>query len=174
VLAKQAPERLFVGVDADAGGLRELSGRAVRARLENVLFVRAAVEALPPELAGVADRLTIILPWGSLLAAVARPVVSALRGIRGLCQPGAALEVVLALDAARDASEAARLDLPALDAAHLRGALTSGYAEAGFAVTSVRALGLEDLARWPSTWARRLAHGRPRPVVKIEARASRD
>ena len=66
VLAREAPERLFVGVDASAAGMRERSGRACRSHVPNLLFVRAAVEALPPELTGIADDVTVVLPWGSL------------------------------------------------------------------------------------------------------------
>jgi 16S rRNA (adenine(1408)-N(1))-methyltransferase len=135
------------------------------------VYVRAAVEALPPELAGVADRVTVILPWGSLLAAVAGPRVPLLRQVRALCQPAATLTVVLAVDPARDAAEARRLDLPPLDESHLRGAVAEGYAAAGLAVASVRSLSAGRLGRWPSSWARRLAHGQGRVVFEIEARA---
>jgi hypothetical protein len=128
------------------------------------------VEALPPELAGVADRVTVILPWGSLLAAVARPEPEALRAVRALCQPRAELTVVLGIDAARDGAEARRLDLPALDAAYLAGPLAVAYGEAGFAVERVRRLMPGALGAWPSTWARRLAHGHGRDVFQIGAR----
>jgi 16S rRNA (adenine(1408)-N(1))-methyltransferase len=169
--AREAPDRLFVGVDADAAGLRVFSRRALRAGLPNVAYVRAALEALPRELAGTADGITVLLPWGSLLAAVARPNVEALGRIRGLCRPGAALTVVVAVDPVRDRAEAARLGLAGLGEALVNGALVAGYASAGFVVDTVRPLSLAELARWPSTWARRLAHGRPRPVQHIEARA---
>ena len=153
--------------------LQELSGRAARAGLANLIYVRSAVEGLPPELHGVADTVTVILPWGSLLAAVARPSVAALQGIRELCRAGALLTVVVSIDAARDFAEAGRLGLPLLDSAHLAGPLTAGYAAAGFAVCSAQPLDADQLARWPSTWARRLAHGRARPVLQIDARAVR-
>ena len=112
-----------------------------------------------------------MLPWGSLLAAVARPAVRLLLAIRALAQPGATLTVVLGIDPERDRAEAVRLDLPLLDRAHLEGPLRAGYAEARFQLTSVRPLTAAQLAAWPSTWARRLAHGQPRPVFQIEARA---
>jgi len=169
-LGREAPHRLFIGIDANVAGLRTFSGRSVRKRLANVIFVRASVEALPSELAGVADRVTVVLPWGSLLAAVARPLAPALAGIRSLCQPGARLSVVLSV-AERDLREAERLGVPPLDGRHLQD-LATGYAAAGFDVTSVRRLDLDELAAWPSTWARRLAHGRPRTIVRIDARAS--
>lgn len=168
-LGRDAPHRLFIGIDANAAGLRALSRRAARERLGNVIYVRASVEVLPLELAGVADRVTVVLPWGSLLAAVARPLVPALAGIRILCQPEASVSVVLSV-ADRDLREARRLGLPLLDGGHLQD-LAIGYAAAGFTVTSVRQLDPDELAGWPSTWARRLAHGQPRPVFQIDARA---
>ena len=170
-MARQDPERLFIGVDANAAGLRERSGGAWRAKLPNLFYVRAAVEELPPELADAADQVTVILPWGSLLAAVARPRAPLLGGIRGLCRPGAALTVVLSLDVVRDGAEVARLGLPRLDLGHLTATLGAGYADTGFALTRIIPLTAEGLARWPSTWAKRLAHGRARTTVQIEARA---
>jgi hypothetical protein len=160
-----------VGVDANAAALRQLSGRAVRARLRNLLYVRAAVEDLPAELGGGADRVTIVLPWGSLLAAVTRPDVTVLTGVRGVCQPNARLTIVLAVDAARDGAEVRRLGVPSLDDAYIRGPLRTAYAAAGFRVSHVRTGGLDELELWPSTWARRLEHGRPRPVTRIDASA---
>ena len=133
--------------------------------------MRAAIESLPPELGAAADRVTVVLPWGSLLAAVARPVLPALQAIRGLCRPGAVLTVVLGVDPDRDRAEAARLGLPALDAAHFQGPLSADYAAGGFRVARVRPVSPDQLARWPSTWAKRLAHGRVRSVFEIEARA---
>jgi len=161
-----------VGIDANAAGLRPFSGRALRAGLSNVIYVRAAVEDLPPALAGIADHVSVVLPWGSLLAAVAGPSTTVLRGVRGLCRPGATLEVVLGCEPVRDLGELARLGLPALAEAALPGRLAAGYEAAGFALTCVRPIAPGDLARWPSTWARRLAHGRDRSFLRVVARAS--
>ena len=171
-MARQKADRLFVGLDANLSGLRHVSTRAARAGLTNLVYVRASIEDLPAELAGVADEVTAILPWGGLLAAFANPVVPLLRNVRGLCARGAALTVVLGVDPQRDLAEVLRLGLPVMDARHFAGVLAAGYAEAGFEVTSVRAQTSEDLARWPSSWAKRLAFGRPRPVFQVEARAA--
>jgi 16S rRNA (adenine(1408)-N(1))-methyltransferase len=171
-LAREAPERLFVGIDANAAGLIRFSGRAVRAGLPNVLYVRAAVERLPSALAGVADRVSVVLPWGSLLAAVAGRSAAVLQGVRALCQSGARLTVVLGLDPARDRAEILRLGLPPLTDARFGDDLGVGYAAAGFSLISVRPMGRDQLARLPSTWARRLAHGGDRSLLRIEARAA--
>jgi 16S rRNA (adenine(1408)-N(1))-methyltransferase len=171
VLARRSPDRLFIGLDANVAALREVSGRAFRSGPANVLYARAAVEDLPRQLFGVADQVTVVLPWGSLLAAVAGPDEVLLRGIRRLCRDDARLAIVLALDPDRDRAEWIRLGLPRLDAAHLNGPLAAAYAEAGFVLKSVRPLGAPELAAWPSTWARKLAHGRPRSCFRVEATA---
>jgi hypothetical protein len=112
---------------------------------------------------------TVVLPWGSLLAAVAQPCVPVLRAIRGLCRPGAHLSVILAIDASRDRVELHRVGLTAFDAAHLHGALAAAYAAAGFDRIRARGITREELGRWRTTWAGRLAHGRERQAIAIEA-----
>ena len=109
---------------------------------------------------------------GSLLAAVVRPALPVLHGIRRLCRPNASLTAVVSLHAVRDRAALHRLELDGLGAEHLTGEMVGGYAAAGFAVTAVRPLTADGLARWPSTWAKRLAHGRPRSVFQVEARAA--
>lgn len=115
VLARSAnePDRLFVGIDAALDGLRDGSRRAVRGHLGSVLFVQAPVEILPPELGGIADEVTVTLPWGSLLAAILGSAPGVLAGIRALCRPGARIEVVFSIDPVRDEGELARLGLQA-------------------------------------------------------------
>jgi 16S rRNA (adenine(1408)-N(1))-methyltransferase len=169
--ARQSPERLFIGIDANAASLRALSSRASHERIPNLVYVRAAVEGLPTELAGIADRVTVVLPWGSLLSAVALPSVPALLSLRSVCQPGARLEVVLGSDPARDKAELRRLGLPSLAADELATRVEKGYAAAGFRLRRVRPLPAADLARLPSTWTRRLAFGSGRSFVQLAAAA---
>ncbi|HET7291365.1 MAG TPA: hypothetical protein VFM88_02975 [Vicinamibacteria bacterium] len=160
-----------MGLDANADGMRAFSGRALRARLGNVLYGRAALADLPRELDGVANGLTIVLPWAGLLAAVTRPEPAALGAIRRLCRAGATLDVVLALDPRRDRAELQRLGLPALSIPELRLRAAPACEAAGLGLCEVRVLGREELAAWPSTWARRLAHAHPRCVVHLAALA---
>ena len=167
--ARESAERLFIGIDANAAGMRELSGRARRERMRNLAYVRASIEALPAELGGIADRVTVVLPWGSLLAAVALPSLPALRNLRAVCQPGATLSIVLGSDPARDQAELRRLGLPPLAAAGLASRIHEGYAEAALRVVRVRAMAAEEIARFHSTWARRLGFGGVRSFVQVEA-----
>lgn len=86
----------MVGIDANADNLRTASQRAgaseARGSLPNLLFGRLALERAPGALEGLADRLSVLLPWGSLLRAAAGGEPEGLRRLRGLCAPGAELE----------------------------------------------------------------------------------
>jgi hypothetical protein len=121
----------------------------------------------------VADRVTIILPWGSLLAAVIAPSLPVLRAVRALCVRQGLLTVVLGSDPIRDRAEAERLGLPVLPLPMRQDDLPAGWAAAGFALGDVREIDPADLAAWPSTWAKRLAHGLRRRFWRLDARATR-
>jgi 16S rRNA (adenine(1408)-N(1))-methyltransferase len=114
---------------------------------------------------------TVILPWGSLLAAVARPSLPELSAMRGVCRPGAPLTVVLGGDPTRDRAEVARIGVSSLSLVERREELATTYATAGFALAGVREIDAADPGRWPSTWARRLSHGRGRRFWQLDATA---
>jgi 16S rRNA (adenine(1408)-N(1))-methyltransferase len=127
---------LFLGVDAVADNLRESSRRAP----PNALFGRLALEDAPGELAGFADRLTVLFPWGSLLRAIENGEPERLRAI---CKPGAAVCFVLELRG---------------DAA----ALLDRHRAAGFTLAA-RALSIDEARALPTTWAKKLGFsGHPR------------
>jgi hypothetical protein len=69
--AREHPAELVIGLDADARAMSDASRRASaterRGGLPNVIFLAAAVEELPGLLSGTADRVSVALPWGSLL-----------------------------------------------------------------------------------------------------------
>lgn len=150
---------------------RRAASKPARGGAPNFLAVRASVETLPSELCGVASEVRIILPWGSLLRAVASPDIDLLRGIRSLCHPGANLEVAFSLDPCRDAAALDRLDLGAMDDSHFH-ALRAGYGEAGFDLTTTESLGREGLRSLGTTWAAKLAHGVPRAAWRLSAIAA--
>jgi hypothetical protein len=160
------PDALVIGVDAIGDNLREISRKAARAGIPNALFGRLALEQAPEALAGLADRLTVFLPWGSLLRAVALPDPEALVRLRGLCKPAAHLHIVLGYHPSPDGGAIRTLDLPPLDEA----ALEAGYHRAGLAVKA-RRLSPVELRALPTTWARKLAFGRDRPFVELTGAA---
>ena len=130
--------------------------KPARGGTPNALFGRMALDRAPGELAGLADVLTVLLPWGSLLRAVAVPEEEGLLRLRALCKPRARVRILFGYDPISDRAAIETLGLPALDDPGLPGRLQNRY----------RALGLElrahpctagELRALRTTWAQKLA-----------------
>ena len=108
VEATADPRALVIGIDADARTMAERSRRAAAASAKgghpNAVFLASGVELLPPELDGIADRVTVRFPWGSLLrgAIGADPAVSA--SIARLVSPVGTLELAVSMTSRHDPS----------------------------------------------------------------------
>ena len=157
--ARADPTRLVIGVDADAASMRPAARRAQRASLDNAVFVVAAVESLPSDLAAVADHVTISFPWGSLLRGVLGAGDRVLPAIAQLCRPGASIQAMWSLTA-RDASAAIAPD---------PGWLVDRFDAEGLQVVELRDASAEEIAATGSSWAKRLGVGRHRPATLLRA-----
>lgn len=155
--ARREPGRFVVGIDA----CRENLHTAARGAPENALFAIANACALPEELMGMADRVTINFPWGSLRDGLLCSDPRLLAGLRLLARPRAALEVRLNASALAEAGLA--LDAGADQAAEV-------LRSTGVRLRSVRRLGAAELRACPTTWARRMAFGRSPEAVEIMGR----
>ena len=155
VLARAAaePRTLAIGIDANAASMIESSRRASRPERKggrpNALFVVAAAEAAPHELACLAGELTITLPWGSLLAGVLGRDDRVMAGVASLVAPGGLVRSIVST-----ASCDGR-DLPALDDA-LAAVIAETWARHGLTLETFRPATVGELAATHSTWARRL------------------
>jgi 16S rRNA (adenine(1408)-N(1))-methyltransferase len=143
---------------------RRAGRRPERGGLANALFVVAAAEALPPELDGLADLVTVHFPWGSLLRGLLAAEPAVLGGLARIMRPGGSLRLLVSATA-RDAG-AGVAPLQESDLAALAGA----YADHGLAVTEARPATPADVAASHSTWGKRLGAGRHRPAWLLEAR----
>jgi 16S rRNA (adenine(1408)-N(1))-methyltransferase len=149
---------------------RRAAGKPSRGGLANLRLGRLALADAPGALEGLADELTVILPWGSLLQAVALGTLGELGRLRGLCKPGARVEIVFGYGAASERAAIDALGLPAPEALAPT-ELAGRYRQAGFAV-EVRPLALAEVAALSTTWARKLAFsGRDRHFWRITGRA---
>lgn len=171
--ASREPSRLFIASDSNAAALTEIAWRAgrkpERGGIPNLICIAEPLDALATELAAVADRITIILPWGSLLRAVAAPEVVSLRNIGRLCLAGADLEIVFSYDAQRDARQVIPLAAGALDEEHIA-TLPRLYEQAALQILAADRLPQKELAAYQTTWAKRIAFGRPRKIWRLRAR----
>jgi 16S rRNA (adenine(1408)-N(1))-methyltransferase len=166
VLARAAaePRAFVVGIDSNAAAMAESSRRASRGRqaLPNACFVVAAAEALPGPLAGVADLVTVTMPWGSLLRGVLGLDERALRGVASVVAPGGRVEVIVSVV---PSDHVAGLDALGQDD---RERIASVWAPNGFELSSMCAATGVDLLASRSSWARRLGE---RPVWRLELRS---
>jgi 16S rRNA (adenine(1408)-N(1))-methyltransferase len=169
VLAAAAaqPDRLVVGVDANAAGMATASRRAAakpaRGGLPNALFVVAAAEQLPGELDGVADLVTVHFPWGSLLRGLLGADPATMTGLTRMLHPDGTLQLLLS-STVRDHS----VGVAPIQAATLH-ALAESYAALGLTVTEARPATVADVAAAHSTWGKRLGAGTRRPAWLLRA-----
>jgi 16S rRNA (adenine(1408)-N(1))-methyltransferase len=167
--ARREPGAVVVGIDASAAAMAESSLRAARpARkggLPNALFVVAAAERPPAELAGIAAEVSVLFPWGSLLrGALALDDAGAVAaGIAGLVAPGGVVRMLLSIDP-HD-----RLSTPPPTAADRRSS-TERWARHGLDLCVLEPVGAAEAAASGSTWARRLRAGHDRAIWRVELR----
>lgn len=166
--AAARPDRLIVGVDASAAAMAVASRRAAatprRGGLPNALFVVAAVEALPRELDGRADLVTVHFPWGSLLRGLLAADPAVMTGLTRVMRPGATLSLLLSSTDRDRGAGIEPLHEPALRA------LAAAYADWGLDVTEARPATPADVAAAHSTWGKRLGAGGRRPAWLLRAR----
>ena len=156
--AAAAPATLAIGIDANAASMAEASRRAARAPAKggrpNLLFLVAAAEQPPVELAGLADLVTVRFPWGSLLRGCLGADVDVATGIAALVRPGGRLELLLA-PATRDGLG----DLPTASS-DVVAATVATFGPLGFELIEGRPATPAEVRASGSTWARRLLAGR--------------
>lgn len=171
------PHTFFIGIDANSRPLEKISEKIhrkpARGGQKNVLFVQSAVEGLPSELDGIANEVTIIFPWGSLLRAVVTGDQAILKNLRRICSSGALVKVVVSLDFAKDKSEIERLGLPQPSVEYVETVLKKQYESAGLKIVSATQFTSPDLTEFETTWARRLRQNASRSYIEIQAQAGR-
>ena len=142
----------------DARGFPPRLPRPSRGGAGNLWFFRIAAEALPAGLEELADHISILCPWGSLLRAVLAPEVAVLRRVASVGKPSAPVEIRVNASAYRAAVGLDADDVPAL---YRR--LQPEYARAGIALTSCQTVATDPR----TSWERRVRKRRHLVVVQI-------
>jgi 16S rRNA (adenine(1408)-N(1))-methyltransferase len=166
-LATERPDWLVIGLDALDAPMGEIAYRAsrkpARGGRENLLLLRAAVESLPAELVGVADEVDVLLPWGVLLEGIVRARADIVDGLAALARAGAVVNVTLNGEIWLDSTPARYEDLPLPTPGYVAEAIEPEFRRAGIDLGPARYLTAAEAKGLPTTWARRLGHGRPHP-----------
>ncbi|HET7653900.1 MAG TPA: class I SAM-dependent methyltransferase [Acidimicrobiales bacterium] len=174
-VARREPETLVVAIDAITENLEETARKAARQPRKggtaNVLYVHASAEAPPPDLHGRADAVTVILPWGRLMAGLLLPIADVLDGLHRLGHPGTAFRAVINAEVWGDPIPVEARDLPELTPERATGELAPRYRAHGIDVDDARMLDAAAVADLRSTWAKKLASSRALPrFVEITGR----
>lgn len=176
--ARKEPQKFFVGIDANHRPLQKISEkihrRPAKGGLPNVLFLQAAVEALPSELDSMANQVHVNFPWGSLLRGVATGDQLVLGNLRRICTADAFLKIMIGFDFDRDRSEIDRLGLPKFDTGYMNSVLAAAYRNAGFDLVEKENTTPSNWPEFQTSWAKRLRTSRNRSFIRIVARAARD
>ena len=169
--ARANPNKFYIGVDANTKPLEKPSMKAMRkpskGGLPNATFVQAAIEDLPAEFDGAADEIHIHFPWGSLLKAVTTADAKILESLRRMSAPECLLEIVVGIDAERDKTEIARLEIPELTPIFLHSYLFPKYLAAGFQLQDHRKLKFDEWSQLETSWARKLGPNAGRVVMHL-------
>lgn len=166
--ALENPQTLYMGIDPVEKQLQKYSRKAVRKKLENVLFVLGAAENLSEIPGNIADRINILLPWGSLLDYVANFDKKIISNIKGLMKPDAHLRLVFGYTEHAEPTETERLNLEKLNEPYIRKELIPRYESAGLKLQEIKQLSKEDLRKIETSWSKKLSFGKPRPIFLLE------
>lgn len=156
-LAERFPADFIIGMDSCRENLNEHS----RAKLHNMLFLISNAQHLPCELNGLLSRITINFPWGSLLQSLLIGDSSFMCGLERVTTASATMEVRLNGGALAEAGYVLE-----------NGAdkIYCNLLHSGWQAQPPRCMEVDALQRFPTTWARRLAHGRDPRAICIHAR----
>lgn len=172
-LASERPDWLVIGLDALDEPMGEIAYKAARKPARggrpNLVLLRAAIEALPAELAQIADEVDVLLPWGALLEGIVRASPAVVAGVATLARPGARVRMTLNGEIWLDSTPARYEDLPVATPEYVAAEIAPEFGRAGIDLEPARYMTAAEAKALPTTWARRLGHGRLHPrFVHIE------
>jgi 16S rRNA (adenine(1408)-N(1))-methyltransferase len=152
-LAERFPDDFIIGVDSCRENLHEYS----RAKLPNMLFIISNAQSLPCELNGMISHISINFPWGSLLHDLLTAETRLMRGLERISTSTTSMDVRLNGGALAEAGYMLE-----------NGAdkIYCNLLHFGWRVRAPDCMDSCELQNFPTTWAKRLAHGRdPRAMV---------
>jgi len=172
-LASEHADWLVIGVDALDEPMGETAYRSTRKPARggrpNLVLVRASAEALPDALHAAADEVTVVLPWGRLLEGIVCARADVIGGLASLLRPGGRLVVTLNGEIWEEWTPARYEDLPVPTEAYVAEVIAPAFAAAGIELERARVLSAPEAHALPTTWARKLGHGRAHPrFVRFE------
>jgi len=154
--ALENPNTLFIGIDPSQKQLQIYSKKANRKKLDNTLFVIGSIEILPPELKNCADKLNIILPWGSLLESIVKPTKNTISKLLGLLKKDGEIEMIFGYDPNFDV----KASIPEINLEYVESTIIPAFSEMGICTLEIP----KDL---DTTWSKKLKSSKKRELFKL-------
>lgn len=171
-LAKQHPDRLFIGIDPNHKNLEKNSLKASKkppkGGLPNVLYVLASMDDLPSELNGIVNQVFINFPWAALLKGIVRVEEKEWHSLKRICRTGAQVEIVLGYNQYVDLQKD---KLQPISKEYVYASMAPKLLMCGFSLNEVQQIDGSKLRRYPSDWAKKLGYGRDRTFFYISLTA---
>ena len=168
--ALKSPNGFYIGMDSSAACMTESSVKAEKYKkkkqLGNILFIVAPIEAPPKSLLGIADSVSVILPWGSLRNGIVKADPQILYNLRKLGKTGTALEILVGYEERFEPTEMEKHSLPALSHEYFH-SIIPAYKNAGIIVRKIKEVGNGELKLMESDWAKKLAYGGKRIMYSL-------
>lgn len=166
--AQKNTGNLYVGIDPSQKQLAIYSKKAVKNKLENTLFVVGSIEVYPEELSGVANKVLIILPWGTLLQSIVNLDGQALENIGSTIKNGGQLEIIFGYSQDAEPTEVERLGLNKLDINYIYSTMIPKFTMLGYKIDCVEKLTKKQLDQFETTWSKKLRFGQDRPIFHLK------
>lgn len=155
-LARQHPGMAVIGIDTCLDNII----RAARRPMENLRFVSCNATGVPEELHGIATSLSINFPYGSLLHAVIGTEPSAWERLLAPARPGALIEIRVNTSAGAGYG---------LSLEEMQGRIRRMLRRVAPQSATITVMPHHALRRFPTTWAKRIAYGKPSEVIVATA-----
>ncbi|EKD95637.1 MAG: 16S rRNA methylase [uncultured bacterium] len=166
--AKENSGTLFIGIEPIQKQLENYSRKSQKENITNAIYILGSVEYFPDELLGTADKLTIILPWGSLLQSITNPNYEKNSLISNILKSNGICEIVLGYSQEYEPNETERLELENLSVEYLKSTVIPIFEKNNLHLTEFGSLGKKDLKPIESTWSKKLSFGKNRPLYQLK------
>lgn len=161
------PTTLYIGIDPAEKQLEIYSKKSLKGKVDNVLFVVGSFELLPEELYGSSDRLSINLPWGTLLENIVKPTQTGVEKLLKLLKEQGTLEMILGYAPELEPTETKRLNLPQINLGFIKSEIVPSFEKYGFKCEDVTELEKSELKNIETTWAKKLNFGKDRKMFRL-------
>jgi 16S rRNA (adenine(1408)-N(1))-methyltransferase len=169
--ARAHPDQFYIGLDAVAENLAEnavkITRKAARGGAGNVLYVIENVETMPVALQGIANRICINYPWGSLFKGLILGDQGIVHNIAATAVPGASGEILINSAVFFDPVPHDILGLPELTDGYIENSLKPLYRCAGLTIIDYERIGKAVMKDIPTSWSKRLAYGKKPYTVRL-------